>query len=112
VFVAAVAAHGILELSCIVVGAAAGLSVGRAILRPGTRTRRAALAQEATTAAQLALGTAPWLILAGLLEGFASRTGRGPVFAVAVGVAVGSAYWALALWRGRPGITADRETSP
>jgi uncharacterized membrane protein SpoIIM required for sporulation len=102
VFIAAVAAHGILELSCIVVGGGAGLSVGKAILRPGTRTRRAALASEAVSAARVALGTAPWLVIAGLLEGFASRTGRGPVFAVLVGVVVGGGYWFLAFWRGRP----------
>src|SRR5690606_40759329 len=75
VFLAAVVAHGILELSCIVVGGASGLSLGRAILRPGSRTRRESLGQEAVVAVQLVLGTAVWLILAGFVEGFASRTG-------------------------------------
>lgn len=102
VFLAAVMAHGVLELSCMVVGAGAGLSIGRATLRPGRSTRRQAFAREALTAAKIAIGTIPWLVLAGLLEGFASRTGAGPVFATIVGLVVGALFWGLVVWRGRP----------
>lgn len=101
VLLAAVMAHGVLELSCIVVGAGAGLSVGRATLRPGKLTRREAFGREALTAAKIAVGTLPWLVVAGLLEGFASRTGRGPVFGTIVGLAVGGTFWGLVWWRGR-----------
>ncbi len=99
--ISAITAHGILELSCIVVGGAAGLSVGRAILRPGQDTRRRALTKEALISFQIAAGTAPWLVIAGLVEGFVSRTGLGPVPTVIVGVILGGLFWGLYVWRTR-----------
>lgn len=98
---AAVMAHGILELSCVVVGGAAGLSLGRALLRPGWLTRRASLAAEAPAAVQIAAGTALWLVLAGFVEGFAGRTGLSWLPTTAIGLALGGLYWGVALRRGR-----------
>ena len=46
-FVDLVTAHGVLELSCILVAGAAGLSLGWSIISPGLRTRRASLQREA-----------------------------------------------------------------
>ena len=74
--VEAVVAHGILELSCIVLGGLAGYRLASAVIKPGLRPRRVALVQEAGPAGQLALGTAPFLVLAGFVEGYVSRTGR------------------------------------
>ena len=110
VFVAAVIAHGILELSCIVVAGAAGLSLGRAILRPGTRTRRESLGAEAVVAVQLALGTSVWLVLAGFVEGFASRTGLSWVPTSIIGVALGAIFWSLVWLRGSR-LAAQRRAS-
>lgn len=101
VFVAAVIAHGILELSCIVIGGASGLALGRAILRPGSRTRREALGEEATAAVLLALGTSAWLVLAGFIEGFASRTGLSWLPTTIIGLGVGAVFWGLVVVRGR-----------
>ena len=97
---AAVGAHGLLELSCIVVGAGAGFALARAILRPGAATRRAALATEARSAAMIAVGTTPWLVVAGLLEGFGSRTGLDAPAATAIGLIFGGGFWTLVVWRG------------
>jgi uncharacterized membrane protein SpoIIM required for sporulation len=99
--VAAVVAHGVLELSCIVVAGGAGLGLARAILRPGDRTRRRSLADEAVPAFQIAAGTAAWLALAGVVEGFVSRVGLGPVPTTVVGLVLGGVFWALVAWRGR-----------
>ncbi len=99
--VAATTGHGVLEFSCILVGGGAGLSLGRAILRPGTLTRGASLAAEARQAAMLALGTAPWLIVAGFLEGYIGRTGFGPAVTVGFGVVTGLVFWGLVATRGR-----------
>jgi len=101
VFVAAVVAHGILELSCIVVAGASGLSLGRAILRPGPRTRRESLGREAVVAVQLALGTSAWLVLAGFVEGFGSRTGLSWLPTTVIGLILGGVFWGLVIWRGR-----------
>ena len=97
-----VSAHGVLELSCVVVASAAGLRMGWALVSPGHRRRGVALAAEARVAVEIVLGTAPWLVLAGLIEGFLTPRGLGLGTAVAIGVAFGAAYWALVLWRGRP----------
>jgi uncharacterized membrane protein SpoIIM required for sporulation len=102
--------HGLLELSCTIVSCAAGLRLGWAIVDPGTRARGESLRREARPAMEIVLGTIPWLVLAGLIEGFVSP-GQPPL---AVGAAVGLAavvpYWALVLWRGhaRPRALARR----
>jgi uncharacterized membrane protein SpoIIM required for sporulation len=97
---AAVVGHGVLELTCIVVAGGAGLAVARAMLRPGHRTRRSALAAEAPVAMTIAAATAPWLVLAGLVEGYVSRVGLGPGPTTAIGVALGAVFWGLFWWRG------------
>jgi uncharacterized membrane protein SpoIIM required for sporulation len=97
-----VSAHGVLELSCVVVASAAGLRMGWALVSPGHRRRGVALASEARVAVEIVLGTAPWLVLAGLVEGFVTPRGLGLGTAVAIGVTLGAVYWALVLWRGRP----------
>ena len=70
--------HGVLELSCIAVAAAAGLRIGWALVEPGTLTRGESLRREARPAMEIVLGTMPWLVLAGLVEGFVTRRRSGP----------------------------------
>ena len=96
-----VSAHGVLELSCIVVAGAAGLRLGWAIVDPGRRSRIESVTREAQRAVLIALGTAPWLILAGLVEGFVTPQGVGVTAALAIGFGLGTLYWALLVWRGR-----------
>ena len=102
-----VASHGLLELSCIVVAAAAGLRLGEAILRPGRRKRGDALVDEARGAVETVLGTAPWLVLAGFVEGFVSPRGIGWLPAVLVGSALAALFWALVVVRGRASLQPD-----
>jgi uncharacterized membrane protein SpoIIM required for sporulation len=97
-----VTAHGVLELSCIVVAGAAGLRVGWAIVHPGYRKRSAALRDEARAAVEMILGTAACLVVAGLVEGFLTPAGLGLGPVLGVGFALGACYWGLVLWRGRP----------
>jgi uncharacterized membrane protein SpoIIM required for sporulation len=109
-----VTAHGVIELSCIAVAAAAGLRMGYALVAPGPQPRMRALAGEARNAIVIVLGTVPWVILAGLIEGFATRQGFGLVPGVVLGVGVGALYWTLVLVRGRPrtALTAAPAPSP
>jgi uncharacterized membrane protein SpoIIM required for sporulation len=97
-----VAPHGVLELSVICVSGAAGLTVGWALVDPGRRARRAALADAARRGVEIILGTMPWFVLAGLVEGFVTPAGLGLRPALAVGGSIGALYWALVLWLGRP----------
>lgn len=102
-----VAAHGIIELSCVVVAATAGLRIGYAVVSPGPRTRGRALVAEARPAIAIVLGTIPWVILAGIIEGFVTRAGFGLVPGIVLGVSVGALYWTLVIVRGRPRSVAD-----
>ena len=97
-----VVAHGVLELSCIIVSGAAGLRLGWAIIDPGTRPRGVALREEARASIEMILGTAPWLVVAGLVEGFLTPAGTGLPTVLAVGLSLGAIYWGLVLWRGAP----------
>jgi len=108
-FVELVVAHGVLELSCIVVAGAAGLRLGWALIAPGRLPRGLAVGQEARRAVLIALGTAPWLVVAGLVEGFLTPSGLGLARAIAIGACLGTVYWSLVLWRGA--LTDGREPS-
>jgi uncharacterized membrane protein SpoIIM required for sporulation len=101
-FLRLVVPHGLLELSCIAVAGIAGIRMGSAIVAPGHRRRSAALQQQARAAAELALGTAPWLVLAGLVEGFVTPQALPLGGAVFVGLLIAVPYWALIALRGGP----------
>jgi uncharacterized membrane protein SpoIIM required for sporulation len=103
-----VTAHGVLELSCIAVAGAAGLRVGWALVHPGYRRRTAALREEARAAVEIVLGTAAWLVVAGLVEGFVTPAGLGLVPVLLIGFGLGVVYWGLVFWRGLPApVTAE-----
>jgi hypothetical protein len=71
------------------------------------------LQREARRAVLIALGTAPWLIVAGLVEGFLAPSGLGVATAVAIGVTLGVVYWTLLAWRGfGRSATGELELSP
>jgi uncharacterized membrane protein SpoIIM required for sporulation len=107
-----VTAHGVIELSCIAVAAAAGMRMGYALVAPGPRPRSRALAEEARAAIAIVLGTIPWVILAGVIEGFVTRAGFGLVPGIALGVGVGTLYWTLVFVRGRPQKPPRRAGAP
>ncbi|MDR6866349.1 putative membrane protein SpoIIM required for sporulation [Microbacterium resistens] len=78
--------HGLLELTCVFVAAAAGLHVFWAWVAPGARTRSASLAAEGRSLATIALGLVFALALAGLIEGFV--TGWSLPWPIKIGIGV------------------------
>ncbi|MDQ3987113.1 MAG: stage II sporulation protein M [Actinomycetota bacterium] len=96
-----VSPHGFLELSCIVVAAAAGLRIGWALVSPGRGPRVEAVVAEGRRSIEIVLGTAPWLVLAGLVEGFVTPRGLGLLGSLVLGVGLSAVYWALFWFRGR-----------
>jgi uncharacterized membrane protein SpoIIM required for sporulation len=107
-----VVAHGVLELSCIAVAGMAGLRLASAIVDPGTRSRMDALRTEARAAVEIVLGTAVWLVVAGLVEGFLTPAGKGLTVVLIVGFGLGALYWGLVFWRGAPGAAATDALGP
>lgn len=100
-FVRLVSSHGLLELSCIAVGGAAGLRMGWALIRPGLRRRGAALRAEARPAVEIAAGTAPFLVICGLAEGFLTGPGLPLGLQTAIGLLLAGTFWTLVAVRGR-----------
>jgi uncharacterized membrane protein SpoIIM required for sporulation len=101
VFVRYIVPHGLLELSCISIAGVAGLRLARALIDPGLRPRGEALRADARGAVLMVLGTAPWLVLAGLTEGFITPRALPLGAALGVGLTLASLFWGLVLTRGR-----------
>jgi uncharacterized membrane protein SpoIIM required for sporulation len=101
VFVRYIVPHGLLELSCISISGVAGLRLARALINPGVRPRSEALQAQARGAVLMVLGTAPWLVLAGLTEGFVTPRALPLAAALVVGIALASLFWGLVLTLGR-----------
>jgi uncharacterized membrane protein SpoIIM required for sporulation len=85
-----VAPHGVIELPCIFIAAAAGLRLAQGLLFPGFLSRRESLAKSGAEAVKLLLGTVPLLVVAGIIEGFVSPGPMRPAlkFALASGIFV------------------------
>jgi uncharacterized membrane protein SpoIIM required for sporulation len=99
-FLELVAGHGPIELTSIALGVAAGFAMGWALVDPGLRSRGQALREEASYAIVIAVGTAPWLLLAAVIESFVSRVGLSAAPVVAVGLVTVVIFWRLVWVRG------------
>ncbi|MEO1513886.1 MAG: stage II sporulation protein M [Bacteroidota bacterium] len=65
--------HGTLEISAIIIAGAAGLTMGRGIVFPGTLTRLQSFQISARRGLKIMIGIAPIIILAGFIEGYLTR---------------------------------------
>ncbi len=65
--------HGTLEISAIIISGAAGLTMGRGLLFPGTYTRLQAFQKSARRGLKIMIGIAPVIVLAGFIEGYLTR---------------------------------------
>jgi uncharacterized membrane protein SpoIIM required for sporulation len=89
-----VSAHGPLEITLILVAAAAGLSLGHALVAADDRPRRTALAEASGRALAVLLGCLPWFAVLAAVEAVVSPS---PFVPAAVKVAVGLALEAVFL---------------
>jgi len=89
-----VCAHGPLELTLIVVSAAAGLRMGRALVEATDSPRRDALGRAGRDALTILLGCLPWFVPLGVVEGFVSPSTEVPVI---VKAAIGAGLVSLFL---------------
>ena len=96
-----IAPHGFLELTAIVISAAAGLRVGWAMLVPGDRTRGEAVADEGRRAVVLVLGCVPVFVVAGLIEGFVTPSPLPLALRAFVGFVAWLGFLGWVLGRGR-----------
>ena len=95
------AAHGPLELSCIVLSGGAGLRLAWALLRPGDRSRRDALRLAGAQAIRVMLLVIPALGVAGIVEAFLSPSEAPIAVKVTVGLVLGLLLWGYVALVGR-----------
>lgn len=111
VFFASILPHGLLEMTCVVIGAGAGLRLFWAWVRPGPVPRAWALARTARSLVTVAVGLVPVLAVAGLLEAFVTPSGLPSPVRIGIGVTVWAAFVTYAAVLGRRaaarGITGD-----
>jgi len=92
-----ISAHGMLELTLIIVSAAAGLTLGRALVAAGDQPRALAVRDAARDALAVLLGCLPWFVVLALVEVFVSPQPELPVFLkVLLGLALESLFLAMA----------------
>ncbi|MCF8296203.1 MAG: stage II sporulation protein M [Saprospiraceae bacterium] len=72
--------HGTIEISCIIIAGAAGLTLGKGLLFPGTYSRFQAFKITARRGLQIMAGIVPLIILAAFIEGYFTRHTDAPDF--------------------------------
>src|SRR5438445_2819936 len=97
-----IAAHGPLEISCIVLSGGAGLRLAWALIRPGERSRRDALRLAGAQAIRVMLLVVPALGVAGLIEAFLSPSSVPLAAKITVGVIAALLLWGYIALAGRP----------
>ena len=65
--------HGTLEISAIIIAGAAGITMGRGLVFPGTYTRAQAFQRSARRGIKIMIGIVPIFVLAGFIEGYLTR---------------------------------------
>jgi len=93
--------HGLLELTCVFVGAGAGLRTFWAWVRPGPVPRMWALGRAARALVTVAIGLVPVLLVSGFVEAFVTPSGLPAAVRIAIGAAVWVAFLVYMLGRGR-----------
>ncbi|QEO13505.1 stage II sporulation protein M [Agromyces intestinalis] len=93
--------HGLLELTCVFVAAAAGLRIFWAWVAPGARTRGAALAEDARALFSVAIGLVFFLFVSGLIEGFVTPAPWPWAVKIGIGVLAFAGFLFVMLGLGR-----------
>lgn len=70
--------HGTIEISCIIVAGAAGITMGRGLAFPDTYARDRSFQLSARRGMKMMVGIAPLIILAGIIEGYLTRNTDAP----------------------------------
>lgn len=86
--------HGTLEIICIILAGTAGLVMGNSFLFPGSYPRKNSFMRGSKKGLKIAMGTVPFFVLAGFIEGFLTRmTSMAPFFKLLI--ILGSLFFAL-----------------
>jgi uncharacterized membrane protein SpoIIM required for sporulation len=109
VFFRLIAPHGLLELTAIFVGGAAGLRLFWAWVDPEGRPRSRALAEEGRALITVSIGLVGALALSGVIEGFVTGSDLLWWLKIVIGAVALAAFWTYTIVLGRRAV-ADGET--
>jgi len=93
--------HGLLELSCIALAGAGGLTIARALIDPGRSSRTDALAAIVPQLGATLMAVVIFLVAAGLTEGFVTPWDLPTGAALGVGALLAGGFWTMVIWRVR-----------
>jgi len=79
--------HGTIEISCLIIASAAGLTLAKGIFFPGTYPRLYAMQISSLKGIRIMAGIAPLIILAGFIESFVTRLTEAPLI-IRIGVLI------------------------
>ena len=96
-----VVGHGVIEISTVFFCGGAGMMIGYSIINPGDLTRAQALKKKGVEAIKIVIGSAVFLVVAGLIEGFISPSSLPALVKVAVGVLSGIVLFGYLALAGR-----------
>ncbi len=93
--------HGVIEISTVLFCGGAGMMIGYALVNPGDLTRTQALKKKGMEAAKIVIGSACFLVIAGIIEGFLSPSALPAWVKIGTGVSTGIAMYSYLFLVGR-----------
>lgn len=93
--------HGVIEISTVFFCGGAGMMIGYALVNPGDLTRSQALKKKGMEAARIVIGSACFLVVAGIIEGFLSPSDLPVWVKIGTGVSTGIAMYSYLFLVGR-----------
>lgn len=96
-----VVGHGVIEISTVFFCAGSGMMIGYSIVNPGDLTRAQALKKKGVESIKIVIGSACFLVVAGLIEGFISPSSLPPVVKYSTGIFTGIAMYGYLFLVGR-----------
>jgi uncharacterized membrane protein SpoIIM required for sporulation len=103
-----VVAHGVVEISTVFFCGGAGMMIGYSIIDPGDLPRSQALKKKGIEAMKIVLGSACFLVVAGIIEGFISPSSLPVVIKICVGVLSGVLMFSYLALAGRSRLVAAK----
>jgi uncharacterized membrane protein SpoIIM required for sporulation len=96
-----VVGHGVIEISTVLFCGGAGMMIGYALVNPGDLTRTQALKKKGMESARIVFGSACFLVVAGIIEGFLSPSDLPVWVKIGTGVLTGIAMYSYLFLVGR-----------
>jgi len=116
VFLDLITPHGLIELTAVLLAAAAGMRLGWTAIVPGGRPRAQVLAEQARAVISVAIGLIVVLLVAGLIEALVTPSPLPTAVRIGIGVTAEIAFLSYVLYFGRraalAGETGDLDDAP